>query len=284
MLASAIIVFREVIEAGLIVGIVLAATQGVPSRNRFVIAGVIGGLLGATLLAVFASSISNALAGMGQEVFNASVLAVAVVMLGWHNIWMAQHGRELAAELKAVGEAVRVGSRTLWALAIVVGIAVLREGAEVVLFLYGVVVSSGIGGWDVFAGGLVGLASGAAISGLTYFGLLKIPARYLFGVTSALIAFLAAGMAAQCVAFLEQAGIVDFLSSTLWDTSAILPSASLLGRMLHTLIGYNDQPSVLQAIAYAVTLAVIFILMRVFAPSRQLPKKAVGAAGQKSTA
>lgn len=285
MLAAAIIVFREVIEAGLIVGIVLAATKGVAGRERFVAGGVAGGVLGAALLAAFASSLSDALAGMGQEVFNAGVLAVAVVMLAWHNIWMAQHGRELANELKAVGEAVRIGSRTLFALAAVVGIAVLREGAEVVLFLYGIVVSSGGSGWDLLAGGIFGLAAGVSITVLTYLGLVKIPARYLFGVTSALIAFLAAGMAAQCVSFLEQAGIATVLSSTLWNTSAVLPANSLIGRVLHTLIGYSDQPTVLQAIAYVLTLASIFILMRVFAPGPHRQKKAAAsAAGQGSRA
>ena len=154
MLAAAIIVFREVIEAGLIVGIVLAATRGVQSRTAYVLAGIAAGVFGASLLAVFAGTLSNALEGAGQEVFNASILGVAVIMLGWHNVWMAQHGRELAAELAAAGRAVVAGSKTLTALAIVVAVAVLREGAEVVLFLYGVVIASGESGWGLFAGGM----------------------------------------------------------------------------------------------------------------------------------
>ena len=206
---------------------------------------------------------------MGQEVFNAAVLAFAVVMLSWHNIWMAQHGRELAAELKAVGQAVATGSRTLMALAAVVAVAVLREGAEVVLFLYGIVVANGSSGWGLLAGGLIGVAAGGAVSALTYFGLVKIPVRYLFGVTSFLIAFLAAGMASQCVAFLQRADIVSVLSDTLWDTSASLPVTSLAGRVLQTLLGYDDQPSILQGIVYLATIAAIFIAMRVFAPERR---------------
>ena len=142
MLGAAIIVFREVIEAGLIVGIVLAATEGVLGRIRYVSGGIAAGVLGASLLALFAGTLSSALEGMGQEVFSASILAVAVVMLAWHNIWMASHGRELAAELKAAGHAVATGRKTLLALAAVVGIAVLREGAEVVLFLYGNVLAN----------------------------------------------------------------------------------------------------------------------------------------------
>ncbi len=274
MLAAAIIVFREVIEAGLIVGIVLAATRGVQSRTVYVLAGIAAGVFGASLLAVFAGTLSNALEGVGQEVFNASILGVAVIMLGWHNVWMAQHGRELAAELAAAGRAVVAGSKTLTALAIVVAIAVLREGAEVVLFLYGVVIANGESGWGLFAGGMLGLAAGVSISALTYAGLVKIPPRYLFSVTSMLIAFLAAGMASQCVAFLQRAGVLDFWSATLWDTSWLLPGNSLTGRVLHTLIGYDDRPSILQAVAYVVTLATILVAMRVFAPTKPQPKPA----------
>ncbi len=272
MLAAAIIVFREVIEAGLIVGIVLAATRGVRSRTLYVLGGIAAGVLGASLLAAFAGTLSSALEGVGQEVFSASVLGVAVIMLGWHNIWMAQHGRELAAELTAAGQAVVAGRKTLTALAIVVAIAVLREGAEVVLFLYGVVIANGESGWGLFTGGMLGLAAGAALSALTYAGLVKIPPRYLFSVTSMLIAFLAAGMASQCVAFLDRADILNLWSTTLWDTSWLLPSSSLLGRVSHTLVGYDDRPSIMQAVAYGVTLATILIAMRVFAPAKPRPK------------
>jgi high-affinity iron transporter len=285
MLAAAIIVFREVIEAGLIVGIVLAATRGVPGRTVFVMGGIGAGVVGASLLAVFAGSISSALEGMGQEIFNASILAIAVVMLAWHNIWMARHGRELTAELKAAGQAVVSGSKTLMALAAVVGIAVLREGAEVVLFLYGIVVANNDSGSNLLVGGLLGLAAGGALSALTYAGLVTIPSRYLFSVTTLLITFLAAGMAAQCVSFLERADLLNVLSNTLWDTSAILPVNSLAGRVLHALVGYDDRPSVMEVIVYVTTLVAIFVATRMFAPGKQKPQpnvsKSAPAAGRR---
>ncbi|HEY4857296.1 MAG TPA: FTR1 family protein, partial [Xanthobacteraceae bacterium] len=137
MLGALIIVFREVIEAGLIIGIVLAVTRGVPGRGRWVGAGVLAALVGAGLLALFAETIASAFEGAGQELFNAGVLGIAVVMLMWHNLWMAGHGQEMAASMAEVGKAVSAGKRPLAALAMVVGLATLREGSEVVLFLYG---------------------------------------------------------------------------------------------------------------------------------------------------
>jgi len=265
VLAALVIVFREVFEAGLIVGIVMAVTAGVPRRGLWVSGGVVAGVLGACLVAVFTGGLSELIGGAGQEVFNAGILGFAVLMLTWHNVWMSRHGRELVAELRAAGEAVVSGSKSLFALAVVVAIAVLREGSEVVLFLYGVAAAQGGGSWGMVAGGGVGLLLGSSVCLLTYLGLITIPTRYLFSVTSALIALLAAGMAAQAIAFLEQANIVTALDQTVWDTSWLLSDSSFPGRALHTLIGYVDQPTAMQVVVYALTLAVITILMKLFA-------------------
>ncbi len=266
MVAALVIVFREVIEAGLVVGIVMAATRAVAHRGQWIAGGVIAGFIGACLVALFVGAITAAFAGMGQELFNATVLGIAVVMLTWHNVWMARHGREIATEMLTLGKAVVAGSRTLLALAVVVGIAILREGAEVVLFLYGIVASEG--GWNlsILLGGLLGLALGALVSVLTYLGLLRIPGRYLFAVTSLMIAFLAAGMAAQAIGFLEQANMVTVLGTVLWDSSGILSDSSLFGKVLHTLIGYNDRPSGMQVVIYLAILAVTYVLMKFAAP------------------
>ena len=272
MLGALIIVFREAIEAGLIVGIVLAVTRGVSGARGVVAGAVAAGAIGALIVAAFADRLSRAFAGSGQELFNAAVLALAVGMLAWHNIWMAKHGREMARELSDVGKAVARGDRTLMALAAVVGLAVLREGAEVALFLYGVL-ASGESAWDVFAGGVAGLALGAVTSVATFYGLVTIPPRHLFAVTTTLITLLAAGLAAQCVAFLQQAGVVTSLADTMWDTSWLLSDKSLFGRVLHTLIGYADQPSQLQVVVYLVTLGAIIAATKFFAPSAPAPAR-----------
>ena len=268
MIAALIIVFREVFEAGLIVGIVLAVTRTVQHRNRWIAGGVLAGVLGACVVAVFAGALSNLFAGMGQELFNAFILIVAVVMLTWHNVWMARHGSELAGELRAAGQAVVEGSKSLFALAVVVGVAVLREGSEVVLFLYGVLAGGDSGG-GVALGGFVGLLLGAAVCMLTYLGLVSIPTRKLFATTTALIALLAAGMAAQAAAFLEKANWLTAMDNVVWDSSWLLSDSSILGKALHTLIGYTDQPTAMQLAVYIAILAVTFVLMRLYgAPTK----------------
>ena len=278
MLGALIIVFREVIEAGLIVGIVLAVTRGLSGSRLVIMAGVLAGIVGASLVAAFAGAIGEALAGIGQEIFNASILLVAVVMLTWHNVWMASHGRELAADVKRVGEAVRSGSRSIVALGIVCAVAVMREGSEVALFMYGLVASGGSTVSELMIGSLLGVAAGVGVTALTYLGLAAIPQRRLFAVTTALISLLAAGLAAQAMLFLQQAGVLTMLSETAWNTSAILSDTSLPGRVLHTLIGYADQPSQLQVAAYAVVLFGGFALSRLFTPAAPAPRPRVAAA------
>jgi high-affinity iron transporter len=256
MLGAWLIVFRETIEAGLIVGIVLAATRGVRGQVRAVGAGVTGGVLGALLLAAFAGQMGELFEGAGQELFQAFVLLAAVVMLAWHNIWMASHGRAIAREMRALGAAVGKGDRTLVALSVVVGLAVLREGSEAVLFLYGILASGG-GGAAVGLGGAFGVLSGALVAVLMYRGLLVIPAGRLLSTTSWMITLLAAGMAAQAIAFLQQAGLADVLQEPLWDTSWLLSDDSVPGRLAHTLLGYTDQPNGLQLLVWIATIIAI---------------------------
>jgi high-affinity iron transporter len=256
---------------------VLAVTGEVRNRNRWIGGGVLAGGFAAGLVAAFAGALSELFEGMGQELFNAAILAIAVVMLTWHNVWMARHGREMAGELRTVGKAVADGSRSLLALAVVVGVAVLREGTEVALFLYGVATSDGGAGLSFLAGGLLGLVLGGAVCLMTYWGLMRIPQRALFTTTTTLITLLAAGMAAQAVAFLARANWLTSLDRVVWDSSWLLSDRGIAGRALHTLIGYTDQPTEMQLVVYIVVIVTTIVLMRLTAPGQGQPRHAVPA-------
>lgn len=262
MLAALIVVFREVIEAGLIVGIVLATLRGVPGRFRLVGIGIAAGLAGAGVLAAVMGRLASLFDGSGQEIFSATVLLTAVAMLTWHNVWMASHGRAMAQELRAMGRDILSGQRAPAAVAVVVGLALLREGAEVALFLYGILAAGGTDAVGVATGGGLGVLSGIAVAALMYAGLLAIPARRLFSATSGLITLLAAGLAAQAVAYLQQGGFALVWQEPLWDTSMILSEDSIIGHVAHVLLGYVEQPNGLQAVAWVGTVAGITLLAR----------------------
>ncbi|XUM23562.1 FTR1 family iron permease [Bradyrhizobium oligotrophicum S58] len=265
MLAALIIVFREVFEAGLIVGIVLAVTSAVPHRLRWIGAGLFAGLVGACIVAAFAGTLTQLFEGMGQELFNAAILSAAVIMLTWHNVWMARHGREMSNELRTMGQAVAEGAKPLVALATVIAIAVLREGSEVALFLYGVAASGDGGGQALLGGGVLGLLLGVAVCLATYLGLMRIPPRALFKTTTVLITLLSAGMAAQAVFFLARANWLTSFDQVVWDSSAVLPERGVAGRTLKALIGYTDQPTAMQLAVYIGVIVATIALMRLTA-------------------
>lgn len=250
----ALLVFREVLEAALIITIVCAATRGVPRRALFVGGGLILGVLGAMLVALFAGALANAFSGVGQEVFNASVLLAAVTMISWHVLWMSSHGRAMAVEMKALGGAVQSGSSSLMMLLLVVALAVLREGSEVVLFLYGMVAGGAVG---VLGGLALGVIAGTAVGFALYFGLLRIPLRHFFSATNAMLMLLAAGLAASAARYLVQANLLPALTDPLWDSSWLLSNGSLAGQTLHILIGYDARPSGIMLMFYTATLLIL---------------------------
>lgn len=265
MFGAAIIVLRESLEAALIVGIVAAATRAIPRRGQWLLAGIAAGLIGSVLVALFTRQIAALADGLGQEIFNAAVLAIAVTMLAWHNIWMASHATEMVKNATGVANAVKQGLRNLSAVALVIALAVLREGSETVLFLYGML-STGDAVAGVAIGGMIGLGAGVAAGVALYAGLIRIPLRWFFDATALLILLLAAGMAGQIARYLIQADVLPPLISPLWDASSVLPNDSLLGTLLHALAGYEARPTGMQVLFYAATLTLILAGMRTFRP------------------
>lgn len=262
MFAAALIVFRESLEAALIISIMAAATRGILGRARWIAAGVAAGLAGAALVASSMEAISDMASGMGQELFNAGILLFAVGMLAWHNIWMSIHGRELAANARNTAQAIQDGTREGSVIFFVVALAVLREGAETVLFLYGLATSSTDGLQATISGGTTGLAAGALVGLLLYAGLLRIPLRWFFKMTGALVLLLAASMASQAARFLVQADLLPSLATPLWDTSDVLSQTTAVGTLLHGLIGYEAQPAGMQVLFYFTVLCAIAAGMR----------------------
>jgi len=257
----ALLVFREVLEAALIVSIVCAATRGVRWRGAYVAGGIGLGLVGAMLVALGAGAIARLASGSGQELLNAGVLLAAVAMIGWHVLWMSRHARELAQHMSAVGAAVKAGSSSLTLLLAVVALAVLREGSEVVLFLYSMAMG-GIGAAGLAGGIALGVGGGVLLGFALYFGLLRIPLKHFFGVTNAMLVLLAAGLASSAARFLLQANRLPALGEQLWDSSWLLSNGSLAGKTLGVLIGYDASPAGIQLVFYGATLLLLLGGMR----------------------
>src|SRR3569623_1962239 len=259
MFAAALIVFRESLEAALFVGIVAAAPRGLLGRGRWLGAGVASGGIGAMSLAALAPHVSGWFDGLGQDVINIAVLSVALSMLLWHCIWVTTHSREMAIEARRLGESVQGGQRKPWALLTAVALAVLREGAETVLFIAGAITGGNTAPHEVAASVFVGVGIGASVGAIIYAGLARVPTKHIFATTNVLIAILAGSIASQLVKALAQAGILESWTSPVWDTTSLLSPDSALGTLLHALVGYDATPSAAQLASYLAVLAVIFV-------------------------
>lgn len=256
MLSSAVIYFREVFEIVLIVGIILAATRGLPGRGRWITAGFAAGIAGSALVALFTDHISDMAEGLGQELFNALVLFTAAFFIGWTAVWMQRHARGMKTHFTRVGEAVKSGEIPACSLAAVIALAILREGAEMVLFTYGML-AAGQPAAALLGGAAVGLAGGLALGFLLYKGLSGIAPRYFLKVTGGLLVLLVAGLMSQGVGMLVAAGYLENLSATAWNSAWLVADDGPLGQTLAVLMGYTSRPTYAQLGVYAATLAVL---------------------------
>ena len=262
MFATGLIVFRETLEAALFVGIVAASTRGLPGRGLWLAGGVLAGFVGSLLMAAGMGQISTWADGLGQDMLNVLIISVALLMLSWHCIWVSTHGKEMAQGAKQLGHAAAAGDSSLWALSLAVGLSVLREGAETVLFVAGFVSGAAEGQWSLWTGAALGLAAGVAMGLLMYGGLARIRAHHLFAVTNGMILVLAGSLASQLAKTLIQAGLVQRWSEQLWDSSFLISNDSSLGVLLHALLGYDATPSGLQLAFYAGAVALIGLASR----------------------
>jgi high-affinity iron transporter len=257
MSTIALLVFREMLEIVVVGALVLAATRSVPSRWAWTLLGVAGGVAGAAIVAVFAEGITEALAGVGQEIFSAVVLALTALMVGGTVYWMRIAGRRIAGEAHKTASRIASGAAPRWLLATTIGFSILRDGSELVVFIIGARAGGQVHTGDLVVGFAVGIVGGLLVGALIYYGILRASLRHIFTVVTVLLAFLAAGLMAQAAGFLSSAGFLPPLVDELWDTEDLLSQRIGIGQFLHALLGYMSQPSGIQLAIYLVTLLAV---------------------------
>ena len=262
MLQIAIVVFREVLEIALILGILASASKEIKHRSNYILTGLTLGIIASIALAFFTDQISASLEGMGQEFFNGLILIASAFMIGWTTLWMQKHARTLSSELKRLSASVKEGRKPLYALLVVVLLSVIREGTEIVLFTYSYYVS-GTEIYHIIAGLIIGIAGGSMIGLALYLGIMKAFGRYFFSVTSWLLIFFASGIAMAGVGFWQNANIVPSFKNPIIDLSNIISQQSFVGKFLNIFFGYIDQPSAMQLIVYFACLIILIIGLKI---------------------
>jgi len=258
MFGTGLIVFRETLEAALFVGIIAATTRGVMNRTRWLSFGVAAGALGSVLMALAMGQMSSWANGIGQDIVTACILSISLCMLSWHCIWVSPNSHQMIQDAKQIGTSTAQGNQTLWALAIAVALSVLREGAETVLFVAGLMTGSSESQGLLISSVAIGLAMGAFAGWLIYKGLGQVKPQRLFAVSYILILMLAGSLASQLAKTANQADWISLFGEHAWDISSLLPNDSAIGRVLHGVLGFDASPTQLQVLFYLGTTVLIW--------------------------
>jgi len=259
--AAFVVTLREAFEAALILGIVYSYLEKIGARDgyRYVTRGGTLGLLLSVAMGVGVSYLSGPLLDVGPDIITIVVIFAAVGLLTWHAWWMQQHARLIKGQMQHRIDEARTSNR-LWVVGFIAFTAVFREGAETVLFLWGIVAQAGGAGWGSVAGGVAGIACAAALGWAIFRSGQRLSLQYFFAVTTVFIMLLAAGLVSSGVGRLQGLGLLP-LSEPLWNTSWLLSDRSMIGGFLSGLVGYRSQPSLPEVCAYVAYVVVAGLLL-----------------------
>jgi high-affinity iron transporter len=260
--ATFVITLREAFEASLILGIVYTYLDKIGARDsyRYVTWGGGLGLLASVGMGVGVGYLSGPLLDLGPDLIGATVIFAAVVLLTWHAWWMQQHARSIRGQVQHQIEEARATQR-LWLVGLIAFTGVFREGAETVLFLWGVMAqAASMNGWGNVLGGVTGVATAAAIGWAIFHGGRQLSLSKFFSVTTVFILLLAAGLFSTGIGRLQGLGFLP-MGEPLWDTSFLLSDRNVLGSFLGGLVGYRARPSALEVTGYVVYLVVAAVLL-----------------------
>jgi high-affinity iron transporter len=260
--ATFVVTLREAFEAALILGIVYSYLDRIGAREsyRYVTWGAALALLASAAMGLGVTYLSGPLLDIGPDILTLVVIFAAVGLLTWHAWWMQQHAREITGQVQHRIDVARASNR-LWVVGLIAFTGVFREGAETVLFLWGILAQAGSGsGWGSLLGGVGGVAASAALGLAIFRGGRHISLHRFFRVTTVLIMLLAAGLLSNGVGRLQGLGILP-VSQSLWNTSWLLTDKSVVGGFLSGLIGYRSQPTLPEVFAYVLYLAATGMLL-----------------------
>jgi high-affinity iron transporter len=255
--ATFLITLREAFEASLLVGLVYTYLDKINAREHFrwVTLGGALGLVASIAMGVAISFLSGPLLDLGPDLIGATVLLLAVILLSWHAWWMQQHARGIRGQIEARIDQARTTQR-LWILGLIAFTGVFREGAETVVFLWGIMAeATSAAGWGSLLGGVAGIATAAALGWAIFRGGKSVSLPRFFAITTGLILFLAAGLFSTGLGRLQSLGVLPMMAPV-WDTSFLLSDGSLVGSFLGGLVGYRARPSLIEVTGYIAYLLV----------------------------
>jgi high-affinity iron transporter len=278
--ATFVVTLREAFEAALLLGIVYSYLDRVGARAQYhwVTLGGVLGLVASVAAGLAVSFLSGPLLDLGPDLVAAGVIFFAVALLTWHSWWMRQHARAISGDVQRRLDEARASQR-LWIVGLVAFTGVFREGAETVLFLWGLMSQTTISGWGGLTGGVLGVATAAVLGWAIFRGGRRLSLSRFFAATTVLLVLVAAGLFSTGIGKLIGLGVIP-AGDALWDTSGLLSDHSVVGGFLSGLAGYRARPTTPEVIGYAVYLVGAGLLLftpRATAPATKTARPSAGA-------
>ncbi|GAB4165919.1 MAG: FTR1 family protein [Rickettsiaceae bacterium] len=263
MFKIAIVVFRECLEIALLLGVIMAATKPITNSRVYITLGSLIGVVLASVFALFTRKITASFGGLGDEIFDSCVILLTATIISWTVVWMQGYTSKIRKDLGKLSENIKAGATSQFMLVIVVAMALLREGAELILFIYSISSVGHIESKQYIMGFGVGAIAGLAVGTVIYLGLIKYAGKYIFMVSTILLTLIAAGLAAEAAGIMTSAGIIELYSGQLWDTSWLIDNESIAGKILNVTIGYDSRPNGMQIIFYLLSIAITVVMMKI---------------------
>ena len=260
MIDSFLVTSRETLEAGLVVGIVLAYLNKTNNQNykKTVYYAIAFGILTSILAAFAFTFFAGEFKGASEQVFEGTTMLLGAFLLTTMILWMMQQ-RHIAKEIESKVEKHLMNSRAVFShfgIFLIIFIAIIREGIETVIFINAINYQSGIN----LLGGTLGILAAIIVGYVFFVTTRKINLKKLFNISGALLILFAAGLVAHGFHELEESGLVPGIITPLFDINSILSDNGIAGGFLKGLFGYNGNPSLMEVIAYILYLALILIL------------------------
>ncbi len=264
MFKIALVVFRECLEISLLLGVILAVTKQIEKSRLYIIAGVMLGVVFASIFAFFTRKLSLSFDGIGDELFDSGIMILITILISWTIIWMQGYGIKVKQHINDLSVKIHEGNASYFMLVFLVATTILREGAEIIILVYSISSVETISSSIYLQGVIIGATSGFLLGLVIYFGLIKIAnQKYIFKISTVLLMLIAGGFAASAAGILTSSGLVMFLSDQLWDSSWLVADRSMIGKILNIVTGYIARPNGLQVLAYFTTILLINIFIQI---------------------
>ncbi|MFH0860674.1 MAG: FTR1 family protein [Candidatus Altiarchaeota archaeon] len=271
MLSELIITFRETLEAALVIGIVLAYLERTKQSkyNSVIYLAIVSAVVGSIIAAYGFNTLAGGFSGRSEEIFEGVVMLFAALLLTTMILWMMRQTHIREEIEQKVGHEISEGHRLgLFAL---VFVSVLREGVETVIFLGASSLAGEATAYDRIVGGFLGIILALALGFIIFVQARKLDVRKFFQATSIVLVLFAAGLVAHGVHELQEAGVLPTYIEHLWDVNPpqnpdgsypLLHENGLIGGLAKDLLGYNGNPSLLEAASYALYLLFVALAYR----------------------